>query len=97
MTYWGHPLDSCRDMIVLFSDGTLGHDILCVSARQEGSANDNHVELGPCDSEDSWDYDPRLAQLQHQPSGQCLKVRIMTSQSPVQVLKSQKSNPTYGV
>ena len=72
-------------MIVLFSisDGTLGHDILCVSARQEGSVNDNHVELAPCDSEDSWDYDPRLAQLRHQPSGQCLKVRIMTSQSPV--------------
>ena len=85
-------------MIVLFSDGTLGHDILCVSARQEGSANDNHVELGPCDSEDSWDYDPRLAQLQHQPSGQCLKVTMtMISQSPVQVLKSKKSNPTCGV
>ena len=58
------------------SDGTLGHDILCVSARQEGSDNDNHVELGPCDNEDYWDYDPRLAQLQHQPSGQCLKVRL---------------------
>ena len=58
------------------SDGTLGHDILCVSARQEGSDNDNHVELGPCDNEDYWDYDPRLAQLQHQPSGQCLKVRV---------------------
>ena len=72
-------------MIVLFSisDGTLGHDILCVSARQEGSLNDNHVELAPCDSEDYWDYDPRLAQLQHQPSGQCLKViKIMSSSSP---------------
>ena len=72
-------------MIVLFSisDGTLGHDILCVSARQEGSLNDNQVELAPCDSEDYWDYDPRLAQLQHQPSGQCLKViMIMSSSSP---------------
>ena len=67
-------------MFVLFtiSDGTLGHDILCVAARQEGSDNDNHVELAPCDWEtDFWDYDPRLAQLQHQPSGQCLKVRVM--------------------
>ena len=67
-------------VFVLFSisDGTLGHDILCVAARQEGSANDNHVELAPCDSEtDAWDYDPRLAQLQHQHTGQCLKVMVM--------------------
>lgn len=84
-------------MIVLFSDGTLGHDILCVSARQEGSANDNHVELGPCDSEDSWDYDPRLAQLQHQPSGQCLKVTMtMISQSPILSPKIPKVKSNMG-
>ena len=61
----------------MFSDGTLGHDILCVVARQEGSDNDNHVELGHCDTEKAWTYDPRLALLQHQSTGQCLKVTII--------------------
>ena len=56
------------------TDGRLGHDILCVGARHEGSENDNHVELVPCDAEDTWEYDARLALLQHQPSGRCLKV-----------------------
>ena len=78
-------------MFVLFSDGTLGHDILCVVARQEGSDNDNHVELGHCDTEKAWTYDPRLALLQHQSTGQCLKVTIIDKLvSLVEVPKSPK-------
>ena len=60
--------------MIFSSDKRLGHDMLCIGARREGSENDNHVELVPCDSDDLWDYDPRLAQLQHLPTGQCLKV-----------------------
>ena len=57
------------------SDGRLSHDILCVGERQEGSENENHVELVPCDSEtDTWSYDQRTGRLQHDGNGLCLKV-----------------------
>jgi len=56
------------------ADGRLSHDKLCIGARQEGSENDNHVELVPCFTEDTWTYDPRLAQLEHDQTGLCLKV-----------------------
>ena len=61
-------------LIFLFLDGRLSHDKLCIGARQEGSENDNHIELVPCYTEDTWTYDPRLAQLQHDQTGLCLKV-----------------------
>lgn len=56
------------------SDGKISQNILCMGAKREGSKNDNHVEMVPCDTEDLWNYDPRLALLEHLPTGQCLRV-----------------------
>ena len=56
------------------SDGRISRDILCMGAKKEGSENENHVGLTTCDTEDIWNYDPRLALLEHMPTGKCLKV-----------------------
>ena len=56
------------------SDGRISRDILCMGARRQGSENENQVELTSCETEDIWNYDPRLALLEHLPTGQCLRV-----------------------
>ena len=56
------------------SDGQLGRDLQCVVARPEHSQEQNAVALGSCGQEPGWDYDPRLALLQHRLSGLCLRV-----------------------
>lgn len=56
------------------ADGRLGHDMLCASARSPNSENESALELQPCDNADRWEYDPRLARLQHLDSGLCLRV-----------------------
>ena len=45
-----------------------------MGAKKEGSEDENHVGLTTCDTEDIWNYDPRLALLEHMPTGKCLKV-----------------------
>ena len=56
-------------------DKRLAHDILCIGERQEGSENDNHVELVSCDSDhDTWSYDQKSGLLKHDGNGLCLKV-----------------------
>jgi len=55
-------------------DKSISRDFLCVGKRRKGSKNDNHIELVPCDGEDSWDYNPHTAALKHEQSGKCLKV-----------------------
>ena len=42
--------------------------------KKKGSKNENHVELGKCDSLDTWDYSPRTALLKHVQTDLCLKV-----------------------
>jgi len=56
------------------SDGRISRDILCMGSKREGSKNENDVELTTCDTQDIWTYDPRLALLEHMPTGKCLKV-----------------------
>jgi len=55
-------------------DKSISRDFLCVGKRRKGSKNENHIELVPCDGEDSWDYNPHTAALKHEQSGKCLKV-----------------------
>jgi len=59
----------------LRSDGRIGRDYLCLGERKEEKEDsENQVELVPCHSQDTWEYDPRKAMLMHQPSGKCLRV-----------------------
>ena len=70
------------------SDGTLGHDLLCVVERQ-GAAGESPLVLGPCRSEssislmsntfsdrsaDRWQYEARSGLMRHTSTQKCLAV-----------------------
>ena len=70
------------------SDGTLGHDLLCVVERQ-GAAGESPLVLGPCRSEssislrsntlsdrgaDRWQYEARSGLMRHISTQKCLAV-----------------------
>jgi len=56
------------------SDGRLTRDFLCIGKTGDESTHQNDVELVECDTDDIWNYDARTGQLQHVPSGSCLRV-----------------------
>ena len=72
--YSGESLRKGNQYWYYRSDGQLGRDLQCVVARPEHSQEQNAVALGSCGQEPGWDYDPRLALLQHRLSGLCLRV-----------------------
>merc|ERR1719219_953958 len=56
------------------SDGRLTRDFLCIGKTGDESTHQNDVELVECDTDDIWNYDARTGQMQHVPSGSCLRV-----------------------
>ena len=56
------------------SEGKITRDFLCFGKRQEGSVNDNHIELMDCEEAGLWSYEPRTGALQLLETGECLKV-----------------------
>jgi len=63
------------------SDGRITRDFLCIGKKPSISKNTNDIELVPCDTDDIWAYNPQTGQLQHAPSGSCLRV----TRSPLQL------------
>jgi len=62
------------------SDGTLGHDLLCVVERQgldgetSKAAGESPLVLGPCRGADQWQYEARSGLLRHVSTQKCLAV-----------------------
>ena len=56
------------------SEGKITRDNLCIGKKNEGSKNENHIELINCEGADIWSYDPRDGLLRNMDSDTCLKV-----------------------
>jgi len=57
------------------ADGRLSHDILCITAYDEWEDTEQSaLKLSTCETADRWQYDSKLLQLTHEPSGLCVRV-----------------------